>query len=242
MFPIFSVTSQLYQLRGRVGRSSRQGRAYFLLPPSGDIDSDARERLAALKRHGALGSGFNLAVRDLEIRGAGNLLGSQQSGHIAAVGFTLYCQLLARTVAMMKGEKPPEIIDVKLNLDFIDFSPASDDPQSAASLPYSYVEEDSQRMGYLKRFAEASDLPALRKLRAELKDRYGSAPPAAVRFFNLAQLRLACARAGVGSIDVREQRAVFRSRATGEIAAVVELKGRSADRKVTELINAVTGK
>ena len=181
-------------------------------------------------------------MRDLEIRGAGNLLGSQQSGHIAAVGFTLYCQLLARTVAMMKGEKPPEIIDVKLNLDFIDFSPASDDPQSAASLPYSYVEEDSQRMGYLKRFAEASDLPALRKLRAELKDRYGSAPPAAVRFFNLAQLRLACARAGVGSIDVREQRAVFRSRATGEIAAVVELKGRSADRKVTELINAVTGK
>lgn len=234
--------AEIYQLRGRVGRSSRQGRAFFLLPPSGDIDSDARERLAALKRHGALGSGFNLAVRDLEIRGAGNLLGARQSGHIAAVGFTLYCQLLSRTVAMMKGEKPPEIIDVKLNLDFIDFSPASDDSDSAASIPYGYVEEDSQRMGYLKRFAEATEPGRIRRIRAELRDRFGVPPPAAVRFFRLAELRLACSRSRVGAIDVKESRAVLRNAVSGEIDRVVELKGRTADRKISELMAAVSGK
>jgi transcription-repair coupling factor (superfamily II helicase) len=228
--------AEIYQLRGRVGRSSRQGRAYFLLPPSGDIDSDARERLAALKRHGSLGSGFNLAVRDLEIRGAGNLLGSQQSGHIAAVGFTLYCQLLSRTVAILKGEKPPEIIDVKLNFDFIDFSPASEDDESAASLPYTYVEEDSQRMGYLKRFAEASSSSDVKKLRDELKDRYGPPPAAAIRFFKLAQIRLACQRSSIGSIDVSGDRAVFRRRGTSEIVMVTELKGSSPDRKLAQII------
>ena len=94
--------ADLYQLRGRVGRSSNQGFAYFLLPPSGIVDSEARERFDALKRYGSLGAGFNLAMRDLEIRGSGNLLGSQQSGHIAAIGFTLYCQLLRRAISNLK--------------------------------------------------------------------------------------------------------------------------------------------
>ena len=232
--------ADLYQLRGRVGRSSRQGRAIFLLPPQGAVDSDARERLAALKRHGGLGAGFNLAVRDLELRGAGNLLGSQQSGHIAAVGFGLYCQLLQRTVAMMKGEKVKEVIDVQLNLDFIDASPASDDADAAAALPYGYVEEDAQRMGFMKRLAEAQDAAAVRAVEAELADRFGPLPKSASRLVRLAELRAKCASARVNHIDVKDGRAVFYRCGSRDVAFVRELKGRTADAKIRELAAAVS--
>jgi transcription-repair coupling factor (superfamily II helicase) len=231
--------ADLYQLRGRVGRSSRQGHAYFLLPSEGLVDSDARERLSALKRHGGLGSGFNLAVRDLELRGAGNLLGSQQSGHIAAVGFGLYCQLLQRTVAMMKGEKVAEFIEVKLNLDFIDPSPASEDDASAAALPYEYVEEDVQRMSFLKRFAEATDEKVVFALVDELVDRFGPMPSAAKRLVALARLRVKCAAARICNIDTRESRAVFYKAGNRDISFVRELKGKTADRKLKELAGFV---
>jgi transcription-repair coupling factor (superfamily II helicase) len=233
--------ADLYQLRGRVGRSSREGRAYFLLPAEGLVDSDARERLAALKRHGAPGSGFNLAVRDLELRGAGNLLGAQQSGHIAAIGFGLYCQLLQRTVAMMKGEKVAEIVDVKLNLDFIDASPASEDEAASAALPYGYVEEDAQRMSFLKRFAEATDEKVVKALAEELEDRFGPMPPAARRLVALARLRVRCAAARISNIDVRGGRAVFHRAGEREIAFVRDLKGNTADRRIRELMDAVAG-
>jgi len=228
--------ADLYQLRGRVGRSARQGRAVFLLPTGGLVDSDARERLNALKRHGGLGAGFNLAVRDLELRGAGNLLGSQQSGHIAAVGFGLYCQLLQRTIAQMKGEKVRDVVDVKLNLDFIDSSPASEDESSAAALPYDYVEEDAMRMSFLKRFAEAMDARVVNALAAELKDRFGPLPPAAKRMVRLAELRVRCAAAEIGIIDVKGNRAVMYKAGSREIAKVVELRGKTADRKISELL------
>ena len=231
--------ADLYQLRGRVGRSAREGHAYFLLPAEGLVDSDARERLAALKRHGALGSGFNLAVRDLELRGAGNLLGAQQSGHIAAVGFGLYCQLLQRTVSIMKGEKVAEIVEVKLNLDFIDPSPASEDEESAAALPYGYVEEDVQRMSFLKRFAEATDEKVVTALAEELEDRFGPMPPAAKRLVTLALLRVRCAKARISNIDVRNGRAVFYRVGERDIAFVRDLKGKTADRKLNELIKFV---
>ena len=231
--------ADLYQLRGRVGRSAKRGFAYFLLPESGIVDSDARERLSALKRHGGLGGGFNLAVRDLELRGAGNLLGSQQSGHIAAVGFTLYCQLLKRTIAVLKGEKIPELIDVKLNLDFIDLSPADPDGDDSAALPYGYVEEDSQRMNFMKRFAEASDKAAVKALASELEDRFGRLPAAARRLVKLAELRVTCARAGVSHIDVKGERAVFYRDSSRDIAFVVRLAGKNADRKIAELIRAL---
>ena len=229
--------ADLYQLRGRVGRSSREGHAYFLLPAEGLVDSDARERLSALQRHGALGSGFNLAVRDLELRGAGNLLGSQQSGHIAAVGFGLYCQLLQRTIAMMKGEKVQDIVDVKLHLDFIDYSPASEDDASAAALPYSYVEEDVQRMSFMKRFAEATDEKVVVALASELRDRFGPLPPAAKRLVALAKLRVACAAAKISNIDAKDRRAVFYKVGSRDVAFVRDLKGKTPDRKIAELIS-----
>ena len=222
--------ADLYQLRGRVGRSSRQGYAYFLLPPSGDIDSDARERLAALKRHGGLGAGFNLAVRDLELRGAGNLLGSQQSGHIAAVGFGLYCQLLKRTIAMMKGERVKEIVDVKLNLDFAN-----------PRLPFDYIEEDSHRMSFLKRFAEAQDLRTVRALAAEMKDRFGPPPPEADEFVRVAELRVRCAMAGISNVDAKGTRAVLYKSGSDKIFKVVDLPGKTPRKKLAELSAAVGG-
>jgi transcription-repair coupling factor (superfamily II helicase) len=232
--------ADLYQLRGRVGRSAREGHAYFLLPHEGLVDSDARERLAALKRHGGLGSGFNLAVRDLELRGAGNLLGSQQSGHIAAVGFGLYCQLLQRTVAMMKGEKVREIVEVKLNLDFIDPSPSDSDDGSSAALPYEYVEEDAQRMSFLKRLAEATDERVVAALAEELEDRFGPLPSAAKRLVSLARLRVRCAAARICNINVRGDRAVFYRVGERDIAFVRDLKGKTADRRIRELMSAVS--
>ncbi|MBO4709223.1 MAG: transcription-repair coupling factor, partial [Kiritimatiellae bacterium] len=234
--------ADLYQLRGRVGRSSREGHAYFLLPAEGLVDSDARERLSALQRHGALGSGFNLAVRDLELRGAGNLLGSQQSGHIAAVGFGLYCQLLQRTIAMMKGEKVQDIVEVKLHLDFIDYSPASEDDASAAALPYSYVEEDVQRMSFMKRFAEATDEKVVVALASELRDRFGPLPPAAKRLVALAKLRVACAAAKISNIDAKDRRAVFYKVGSRDVAFVRDLKGKTPDRKIAELTAFVSNR
>ena len=228
--------ADLYQLRGRVGRSTRQGRALFLLPPSGVIDSDARERLAALKKHGGLGAGFNLALRDLEIRGAGNLLGSQQSGHIATIGFNLYCQMLKRTVAKLKGEKVKDLVDVKLNLDFIELSPDSTDEECACALPYSYIEDDAQRMSFMKRFAEAVDKPAVKAITDELKDRFGPLPTAAKRLVKLAELRLACAAAKLDHLDVRNRRAVFYRGGGREIAFVCDLSEKTPDRKLRELI------
>jgi transcription-repair coupling factor (superfamily II helicase) len=228
--------ADLYQLRGRVGRSSRQGYACFLLPPTGIIDSDARERLSALQRHGGLGAGFNLAMRDLEIRGAGNLLGSQQSGHIAAVGFSLYCQLLQRTIAVLKGEKVKDIVDVKLNLDFITLSPSCDDDNSAAALPYDYVEEDSQRINFMKRFAEATDNKAINMLAAELEDRFGKMPAAARRFVKLAKLKVAAAAAGYESIDSANGRAIYRKAGSNAISKVIEFTNADPDRRINKLI------
>ena len=221
--------ADLYQLRGRVGRSARQGYAYFLLPPSGDIDSDARERLAALKRHGGLGSGFNLAVRDLELRGAGNLLGSQQSGHIAAVGFGLYCQLLQRTIAMMKGERVKEIVDVKLNLDFAN-----------PRIPYEYIEEDVQRLSLMKRFAEAQDARIVKALADEMKDRFGPLPDEAKEYVRIAELRVACAKASIDHLDVKGTRAVFYKAGSREVFKVIDLKGKTSDRKLSELSRTLT--
>ena len=197
--------AELYQLRGRVGRSSQKGFAYLLLPPEGVIDGDARKRLQALKRHSGLGAGYAIALRDLEIRGSGNLLGAAQSGHIAAIGFGLYCQLLRRTVARLKGEAPPTLVDVELALDFLDPSPGADGPRAAA-IPYDYVEDDAQRMNLYRRLAEAAAPQEIAALRAELADRYGPPPPAAERALRLAALRILAASRRLAKVEVSEGR------------------------------------
>lgn len=153
----------------------------------------------------------------------------------AAVGFGLYCQLLQRTIAALKGEKLKEIVDVKLNLDFIDWSPASEDDDTSAALPYSYVEEDAMRISLIKRFAEAMDERVVKALAREMQDRFGPLPKAAQRMVRLALLRVKAAQAGIGIIDVKDKRAILYRNGTRDIANVLDLRGKTADRKIQEL-------
>lgn len=227
--------AELYQIRGRVGRSSRQGFAFFLTPESGMMDSDARERLAALKRHSGLGAGFNIALRDLEIRGAGNLLGREQSGHIAAVGFQLYCQLLQRTIAMFKGEKVRDVVDVSVNVDFLDFSPGTADPVRGATLPYDYVEDETPRAELHRRLAEAATIQDVLNLKKEIRDRFGPMPPAAVRLMKLAEFRVTCARRRISRLDVRGERAIFYIAGSNTPAFVGRLRGGTPEQKLAQL-------
>src|SRR5205085_2442448 len=118
--------SDLYQLRGRVGRYKHQAYAYLLLPRHAGLLADARKRISAIKQYSTLGSGFKIAMRDLEIRGAGNLLGAQQSGHITAVGFELYCQLLKQSISALKGEKVKARVEVQVRIDFLAMSPGEE--------------------------------------------------------------------------------------------------------------------
>src|SRR5437879_544958 len=127
--------SDLYQLRGRVGRYKHQAYAYLLLPRHAGLLADVRKRLSAIKQYSTLGSGFKIAMRDLEIRGAGNLLGSEQSGHITAVGFDLYCQLLKQNVAGLKGEKPKPRTEVQVRFDAPNLNPVTERPKSKARVP-----------------------------------------------------------------------------------------------------------
>ena len=192
----------------------------------------------ALRRHGGLGAGFDLAVRDLELRGAGNLLGAKQSGHIAAVGFTLYCQLLRRTISKLKGEKAEDVVDTTLNLDFTGPGAAGDDDPAAARIPYGYIEDDAERMDVMRRAASAATRREVAALGRELADRFGPMPAQVKRLLALAALRTQCAAAGIARVDSKNGKAVFRDAATGAIRAVKDLKKASPDRMIAELTKA----
>ncbi len=202
--------ADLYQLRGRVGRSRHKAYAYLLLPPHGHVDSDARERIRAIRKHSGLGAGFNLAVRDMEIRGAGNILGAAQSGHISAVGFGLYCQLLKQSVARLKGEKPDKIVDTELRLDFIQLAPSETDNDSAAYLPDSFIPDERLRVAVYRRIAEATDADELHALRQELQDRFGQMPSTVERLLTLAEIRILAARIGIQLVDVRKRKIILK--------------------------------
>jgi transcription-repair coupling factor (superfamily II helicase) len=235
--------ADLYQLRGRVGRSSQKGFAWLLLPEHGHVDEDARQRIAALQKHSGLGAGFNLALRDLEIRGAGNLLGAAQSGHIAAIGFGLYCQLLRRTIARLKGEAPPLLVDVDLAFDFLDFSPGAVDPDRSACLPYTYVEDEAHRMILHRRVAEAVTSQEVKKLREEVTDRYGKPPPAVVRLLKLAELRVLAAQKKIGRIETHEGKICFyRPRERSPLLVkghLPVLKGKDAEQCLACVLRAL---
>ncbi len=182
--------SQLHQLRGRVGRSHTRAYAYLLTPPSHALTDAARQRLQALKDATELGSGFRLAMRDLEIRGAGNLLGPEQSGAVAAVGLDLYTTILAAEVARLRGEELPPRADVNVRLDLDAFIPAS------------YVPDERQRLGIYRRLSEACDESALAALAEELRDRFGPVPAAAERLLTVRRLSLGGGRAGACAVNI----------------------------------------
>jgi len=198
--------ADLYQLRGRVGRGDRAAYAYLLLPPDGQLHGTARSRIQAIQQYGGLGAGFKLALHDLELRGAGNLLGPEQSGHIAAIGFGLYCQLLKRTVAQLKGEDPAPLIAVELTFDFLDLSPRARDSGKAAMVPYDYIEDENLRLSFYRRLAAVASEKERKALRAEWSDRFGKLPPPVDRLFRIAGIRLRAARLGIDHLETRGDR------------------------------------
>ncbi len=180
--------SELYQLRGRVGRSNRRAYAYLLLPAEVELTPIARRRLAALKEFSDLGAGFKIAALDLELRGAGNLLGGEQSGHIEAIGFDLYTQMLEQAVREMKGEAEPQP-QAQLNLGL------------NIRIPADYITEENQRLRMYKRIAGVETERQLGDVEAELKDRYGEPPLPVRQLLRYAALRLQAVLAGVTAIE-----------------------------------------
>ncbi|MFN7920556.1 MAG: transcription-repair coupling factor [Bryobacteraceae bacterium] len=181
--------SELYQLRGRVGRSNRRAYAYLLVPEDTELTETARKRLAALREFSDLGAGFKIAALDLELRGAGNILGGEQHGHINAVGYDMYMSLLENAVKELRGEQVlPEIhTSVSLGLDL--------------RIPSDWISDETQRLRAYKRIAEASDAAKAAKALEDLVDRYGPAPPAVALLLRFAVLKSAAERAGIESIE-----------------------------------------
>jgi transcription-repair coupling factor (superfamily II helicase) len=195
--------SDLYQLRGRVGRCKHQAYAYLLLPRDAGLLTDARKRISAIKQYSSLGSGFKIAMRDLEIRGAGNLLGSEQSGHIAAVGFELYCQLLKQSVSSLKGEKVQPRLDVEVRFDFLG-TRADEDHSIAGYFPRSYIPEAQQRIEIYRKLAQVSDATSARDLKNELRDRFGPLPDPVELLLKVADLKILAREKGISIIESKE--------------------------------------
>jgi transcription-repair coupling factor (superfamily II helicase) len=212
--------SELYQLRGRVGRSNRRAYAYLLIPPESELTEIARRRLAALKEFSDLGAGFKIAALDLELRGAGNMLGGEQSGHIEAVGFELYTSMLEAAVKELKGEGGEERPSTQLNLGI------------TLRIDESYVPEENQRLRLYKKIAGAASEAAIQELRAEMKDRYGALPDPTVYLLEAAELRLECERLGVAQIDRKrgELQIRFTENAAVDPAHLMKLVARNAKR------------
>ena len=184
--------AQLYQLRGRVGRGGEQAYAYFLIPDEGTLTGDAQKRLVAIQQFTELGSGFRIAAADLEIRGAGNLLGKQQSGHIAAIGLDLYLQMVEQAVQRLKGHVVEEEPDPTLRL------PVS------AFVPEEYVADSHQRLSLYKRLTACQQVGDLALLHGEIQDRYGLPPDPVERLFDVMQLRLHAKALRLASIEATE--------------------------------------
>ena len=197
--------SELYQLRGRVGRSNRRSYAYLLIPPEQELTDIARRRLAALKEFSDLGAGFKIAALDLELRGAGNMLGGEQSGHIEAVGFEMYSGMLEEAVARIKGEATTEHIATQLNLGI------------SLRIDESYIAEENQRLRIYKRIAAAGSEKAVDDVRVELEDRYGEVPESVKHLLEAAALRAECERVGVSQVDRKRDQVHLRFAAQASI-------------------------
>ena len=187
---------QMHQLRGRVGRSGSRAYAYLFHPPEARLSEEAYERLKTIGEATELGSGFKIAMRDLEIRGAGNLLGESQSGHIAAVGYDLYCQMVTEAVGEMKGEPPPKVVS-ELKLDV----------PTDAFLPTDYVAKEELRLEAYRRLAAVTTAAEVSDIRSEWEDRYGPVPAAAEALLAVGSLRAECNRLGLRDVQIVGQQA-----------------------------------
>jgi transcription-repair coupling factor (superfamily II helicase) len=199
---------QLHQLRGRVGRAGSRAYAYLFHPVDRVLSEQAYERLRTIGDHTELGSGFKIALRDLQIRGAGNLLGRDQSGHIAAIGYDLYVQMVSEAVSDLKGEPRPQPLELKLDL------------PDAAHLPATYVEAEDVRLEAYRRLTAVRTEEQIEDVRTEWEDRFGPLPAPAAALLEVARLRVECLRLGVTEIAVTAPRGGM---------------GRSTDRATVKL-------
>ncbi len=206
--------AQLHQLRGRVGRSHQRAYAYLFTPPDMELSEEAYERLRIVEEHNELGAGSLVAMRDLEIRGAGNLLGVGQSGHIAAVGYDLYCQLVSEKVAELRGEKAEEELVVDLDL------------LRPTHLPADYMPHEATRLEAYRNVAAVQTEEAAEDLAASWQDRFGDPPPEAEALLEIARLRAACITAGIASVKVT------RSPRHGSLIALISPVNLPESRKV----------
>ncbi|MCD4824857.1 MAG: transcription-repair coupling factor [Phycisphaerae bacterium] len=190
--------SELHQLRGRVGRYKHRAYCYLLLPDRRAVSPVAARRLKAIEDFSDLGAGFQIAMRDLEIRGAGNILGPAQSGHIATVGYELYCQLLEQSVKVLQGEAPPPQIETHIDLG-ID-----------AYIPRSYIPSSRQRLEVYRRMVHCGSIAELEQVRADLGDAFGALPPKLETLLDVAELRVLAAGVGIKSIVLMEPDVIFR--------------------------------
>jgi transcription-repair coupling factor (superfamily II helicase) len=209
--------ADLYQLRGRVGRAQSKAYAYLMLPRDMLTVGEARKRINAIKQYSSLGAGFKIAMRDLEIRGAGNILGTAQSGHIVNIGFELYCGLLRQAIARLKGEKVRPRVEVGLRLDFVITreAEAGTDPEASkrnlalAYLPVSYISEAQPRIQAYRRLAEVSTPEQLDSLRKSWRDRFGPLPPPAENLLVMADIKLAAAARKMTVVEVRDNKVML---------------------------------
>jgi transcription-repair coupling factor (superfamily II helicase) len=227
--------AQLYQLRGRVGRADRQAYCYLLYPATTPLTADAEQRLRAMAEFVELGSGLGLAMRDLEIRGAGNILGPEQHGHVAAVGFDLYCRLLDEAIREARGEIVEEQRDPALELGV------------NALLPPAYVSDERDRMTYYRRLAAARTPDELDTMAGEMEEQYGPPPAEARALLDAVRLRMAARAAGVASITRQDGRFVVRFGEGAAFDEQVQLQlrlalGSRAQVTATGIIARVTGR
>jgi transcription-repair coupling factor (superfamily II helicase) len=212
--------AEIYQLRGRVGRSKHRAYAYLLVPPTTSLTADARKRLEVLMELGDLGSGFRIAAYDLEIRGAGELLGSAQSGQMAEVGFDMYTQLLDEAISELKGEKVEKKLDPQINL------------QVSAYIPEEYVPDARQRLNIYKRMATLTEEEEADDLRVELRDRFGKLPELVDNLFKIITLKLMLRKAG--GIELLQKRRYiyikFAENTKMDINVILDLVKRDSKR------------
>lgn len=237
--------ADLYQLRGRVGRAGEKAYAILLLPRDASTAGDARKRIHAIKQYTALGSGFKIAMRDLEIRGAGNLLGTRQSGQIAAVGFDLYCQLLRQSVDRLQGKVPQQRVDTSFRSDFVAFSHieftrgSGDGPLIAAYLPHEWLADTRLRISCYRELAETLSEKDLEQLASCWADRFGRLPESASNLVEVTRLRHIAASKGVSSIEIKGQRLMLQRNGDYimlEARRFPRLTATKANNKLTESI------
>jgi transcription-repair coupling factor (superfamily II helicase) len=191
--------SELHQLRGRVGRYKHRAYCYLILPRDKVVNEVAMKRLAAIENFSMLGAGFKIALRDLEIRGAGNLLGAEQSGHIATVGYEMYCQLLEEAVNDLKNDRPVRSLETTIDIGI------------KGAIPKGYVPSDTRRMDAYRRISRANDHATLKRIEDDLVSAYGDLPRSARMLLHVADLQVSAATLGIASIARHDDDVIIRT-------------------------------